>query len=104
MALTVEAWCLVLEEVRRQAARNLQSAGIQAPETDGVWYDVAEGMNRSTELDSVDENGAWQQLQWLNAFQVLVSEHNHHCGGLPATPCQTFPVLSKYGDNIHSRG
>jgi hypothetical protein len=104
MALSVEAWSLVLEEVRRQAARTLQSAGIQAPETDGVWYDVAEGMNRSTELDSVDENGAWQQLQWLNAFQVLVSKPKHRCGGLPATPCQTFPPLSTCGHNIHSRG
>ena len=69
----MEVWCLVLEEVRRQAASALAAAGVQGPETDGVWYDVAEGMDRSADPEQVDENGAWQQLQWLNAFHVLVT-------------------------------
>jgi hypothetical protein len=65
-------WSMVFQEVRRQAARHLQDAGIELPDRDGVWYDVKEGMDRSSELEPVNDSGAWQQLQWLNAFQVLV--------------------------------
>eukprot|EP00884_Botryococcus_braunii_P018866 jgi/Botrbrau1/5663/Bobra.0071s0009.1 len=67
-------WFSVLEEVRRQAARHLQAAGVELPERDGVWYDVKEGMDRSSSLEPVGDSAAWQQLQWLNAFQVLFFE------------------------------
>lgn len=68
----ISRWWLVLKEVRRQAARHLQAAGLKELEGDGVWYDVKESMNIPSDLEPVADSGRWQQLQWLNAFQVLV--------------------------------
>lgn len=35
-------------------------------------YDVAEGTIETSDLETVDESGAWRGLQWLNAFEILV--------------------------------
>ena len=47
-------------------------AGVQPPETDGQWYDVAEDRTETSDLETLDETGAWRGLQWLNAFEILV--------------------------------
>ena len=67
-----EPWLATLAEVRRQAARVAALSGVQPPETDGTWYDVAAGSMETSELDTLDESGAWRGLQWLNAFEILV--------------------------------
>lgn len=67
-----DAWLATLAEVRRQAARVAAIAGVQPPETDGTWYDVAAGRVETSDLETLDESGAWRGLQWLNAFEVLV--------------------------------
>ena len=67
-----EPWLATLAEVRRQAARVAAIAGVQPPETDGTWYDVAAGRVETSDLETLDESGAWRGLQWLNAFEVLV--------------------------------
>ena len=46
--------------------------GVQPPETDGQWYDVAEERTETSDLETLDETGAWRGLQWLNAFEILV--------------------------------
>ena len=48
-------------------------AGVQPPESDGQWYDVAEDRTETSDLETLDETGAWRGLQWLNAFDILVS-------------------------------
>ena len=48
-------------------------AGVQPPESDGQWYDVAEDRTETSDLETLDETGAWRGLQWLNAFEILVS-------------------------------
>ena len=45
---------------------------MQPPETDGQWYDVAEERTETSDLETLDETGAWRGLQWLNAFEILV--------------------------------
>lgn len=85
MSRDTNRWWLILKEVRRQAARHIQAAGLKELEGDGVWYDVKESMNvPSGDLEPVADSGRWQQLQWLNAFQVLVRRIGllligHHC-------------------------
>ncbi|KAK9832071.1 hypothetical protein WJX81_004065 [Elliptochloris bilobata] len=64
-------WLATLAEVRRQAARVAEAAGVQAPDADGTWFDVCEGGDTAPELVSVDASGAWHSQQWLNAFCVL---------------------------------
>ena len=59
-------------QVRRQAARAAVLAGVQPPESDGQWYDVAEDRTETSDLETLDETGAWRGLQWLNAFEILV--------------------------------
>jgi len=48
--------------------------GVQAPDTDGVWFDVREGRDVAPAEDCVEASGAWHAQQWLNAFCVLVRE------------------------------
>lgn len=60
-------------QVRRQAARAAVLAGVQPPESDGQWYDVAEDRTETSDLETLDETGAWRGLQWLNAFEILVN-------------------------------
>lgn len=69
-----EQWLATLAEVRRQAARVAVMAGVQPPETDGNWYDVAAGSVETSDLETLDESGAWRGLQWLNAFEILVGK------------------------------
>lgn len=115
-AETEARWLATLTEVRRQAARVAEAAGVQArraltthsapgwplshakayvcavpgaaagplprdshtgvqaPDTDGVWFDVREGRNVAPAEDCVEASGAWHAQQWLNAFCVLVRE------------------------------
>ncbi len=68
-----EPWLATLAEVRRQAARVASLSGVQPPETDGTWYDVAAGSLENSDLETLDESGAWRGLQWLNAFEILVA-------------------------------
>ena len=50
-----------------------QASGPQAPDADGMWFDVCEGRDTTPVLEeSVDASGAWHSQQWLNAFCVLV--------------------------------
>lgn len=44
----------------------------QAPDADGVWFDVSEGRDTIPALESVEASGVWHAQQWLNAFCVLV--------------------------------
>lgn len=60
-------------QVRRQAARAAVLAGVQPPESDGQWYDVAEDRTETSDLETLDETGLWRGLQWLNAFEILVN-------------------------------
>lgn len=71
-----EPWLATLAEVRRQAARVATLSGVQPPETDGTWYDVAAGSVETSDLETLDESGAWRGLQWLNAFEILVGTQN----------------------------
>lgn len=79
-----EPWLATLAEVRRQAARVATISGVQPPETDGTWYDVAAGSVETSDFETLDESGAWRGLQWLNAFEILV--------GLLFTAIVIFPV------------
>ena len=72
MSEAAQQWLATLSEVRRQAARAAVLAGVQPPETDGQWYDVAEDRTETSDLETLDETGAWRGLQWLNAFEILV--------------------------------
>ncbi len=73
MSEAAQQWLATLSEVRRQAARAAVLAGVQPPESDGQWYDVAEDRTETSDLETLDETGAWRGLQWLNAFEILVS-------------------------------
>ena len=75
MSETAVQWLATLSEVRRQAARAAVLAGVQPPESDGQWYDVAEDRTENSDLETLDETGAWRGLQWLNAFEILVGCH-----------------------------
>jgi hypothetical protein len=54
-------------------------AGVQTPESDGTWYDLGEGRTETSDLETLDESGAWRGLQWLNAFEILVCLSSHAC-------------------------
>ena len=69
------AWQLVLQEVRRQALRVAEAHGVQNPmEAHGKLYDrpAADDWQMLPPVETVREDGVWQQQQWLNAFEVLV--------------------------------
>lgn len=53
--------------------------GVQTPDTDGTWYDIAEGRSETLDLETLDESGAWRGLQWLNAFEILVCYSRQVC-------------------------
>ncbi len=79
MSDTAVQWLATLSEVRRQAARAAVLAGVQPPESDGQWYDVAEDRTATSDLEALDETGAWRGLQWLNAFEILVGRATSAC-------------------------
>ena len=79
MSETAQPWLATLSEVRRQAARAAVLAGMQPPESDGQWYDVAEDRTETSDLETLDETGAWRGLQWLNAFEILVRTTSCNC-------------------------
>ena len=89
MSEAAQQWLATLSEVRRQAARAAVLAGVQPPETDGQWYDVAEDCTETSDLETLDETGAWRGLQWLNAFEILVR-------GLPVRQACAYVSLHQW--------